>query len=159
MLQPDRYLQFIRDSCRASRLIGYSTLLALLTTLLAPGQEPFRESSKDSAANRWFTKKIVVRRLLDDMRNPARWTAFTTGAPEVVDARAAQKTIEATPSVAEIGISREQSRNGQPSLRMRMPTRLDGPGPKNGRGWGSAGVRHTFDREDWRQFNRLSFWI
>jgi hypothetical protein len=40
-----------------------------------------------------------------------------------------------------------------------MPTRLDIPGPKNDRGWGSAGVRRQFNGEDWRQFNRLSLWI
>ena len=42
---------------------------------------------------------------------------------------------------------------------MRFPARLDGPGPKNGRGWGSAGVRRKFGGEDWRSFNRLSLWI
>ena len=40
-----------------------------------------------------------------------------------------------------------------------MPTRLDVPGPKNGRGWGSARVRRQFDGEDWCQFNRISLWI
>jgi hypothetical protein len=42
---------------------------------------------------------------------------------------------------------------------MRMPTRLDVPEPKSGRGWGSAGVRRQFDGEDWRDFNRLSLWV
>ena len=40
-----------------------------------------------------------------------------------------------------------------------MPARLNGPGPKNGRGWGNAGVRRKFTGEDWRAFNRLSLWI
>ena len=40
-----------------------------------------------------------------------------------------------------------------------MPTRLDVPEPKSGRGWGSAGVRRQFDGEDWRDFNRLSLWV
>jgi hypothetical protein len=40
-----------------------------------------------------------------------------------------------------------------------MPTRLDPPGPVNGRGWGDAGVRRKFDGEDWSKFNRISVWI
>jgi len=76
------------------------------------------------------TRKFISSRILDDMESPAHWTAFSTGAPEVVDARAAQKTTEPDHSVAEISFSRERSRNGRQSLRLRMPTRLDVPGPK-----------------------------
>ena len=39
------------------------------------------------------------------------------------------------------------------------PRAWHGPGPKNGRGWGSAGVRREFDGEDWGPFNRISLWI
>jgi glycosyl hydrolase family 9/cellulase-like Ig domain-containing protein len=142
------------------RLMKYCVfLLAAGMCFWAAGQEPMPDASKDSAANRWLNKKVIASRVLDDMESPAHWTAFSTGAPEVVDARAAQKTTEPGHSVAEISFSRERSRNGRQSLRLRMPTRLEVPGPKNGRGWGSAGVRRQFDGEDWRQFNRLSLWI
>jgi len=114
---------------------------------------------KDSAASRWLNKNVVASRVLDDMETPAHWAAFTTGAPEVVDARTAQKASERSRAVAEMTSSRERSREGRQSLRMRLPARLNGPGPKNGRGWGSAGVRRQFDGEDWRQFNRVSLWI
>ena len=134
-------------------------LLAVVFGLPALCQEPLMEVSKDSAADRWLNKKVISSRVLDDMESPAHWTAFTTGAPEVVDARAAQKTTNASPSVAEITFSRERSRDGRQSLRLRMPTRLEVPGPKNGRGWGSAGVRRQFDGDDWRRFNRISLWI
>jgi len=134
-------------------------LLAARMSLPSAGQELLPDAAMDSAANRWLSKKVIASRVLDDMESPAHWTAFSTGAPEVVDARAAQKTSEPAHGVAEISFSREQSRNGRQSLRMRMPTRLDVPGPKNGRGWGSGGVRRQFDGEDWRQFNRLSLWI
>jgi hypothetical protein len=88
---------------------------------------------------------------------PARawttWRASLTGppspraVPEVVDARAARKPrTAASRVVADIALSRERSREGRPSLRMRL-ARPAGrrPGPKNGRGWGSAGVRRQFD--------------
>jgi hypothetical protein len=113
----------------------------------------------DSAAARWLGKKVLASRLLDDMTNPSNWIAFTTGAPEVADARTARKPGELDHAVAAMSFSRERSREGRRSLRMRLPARLDGPGPQNGRGWGSAGVRRIFAGEDWRSFNRLSLWI
>jgi len=114
---------------------------------------------KESAASRWLKKKVTAGRVLDDMTSPTHWTAFTTGAPEVVDARATQKATEQSRAVAEITFSRERSRDGGQTLHMSMPTRLEGPGPKSGRGWGSAGVRRQFEGEDWREFNRISLWI
>ena len=137
----------------------YVFLLAARMSLAAAGQELLPDASKNSAAERWLNKKVIASRVLDDMESPAPWTAFSTGAPEVVDARATQETIEPSHSVAGISFSRERSRGGRQSLRMRMPTRLDVPGPKNGRGWGSGGIRRQFDGEDWRQFNRVSLWI
>src|SRR5262249_48225245 len=120
-------------------LVRYCAVAATAgISLLAVAQEPMTGPFQDSAANRWLNKKVRASRVLDDIESTASWTAFTTGAPEVVDARAVQKTTETTLSVAEVGPSREQSRQGRQSLRMRMPTRLDVPGPNNGRGWGSA---------------------
>jgi hypothetical protein len=134
-------------------------LLAARLSFAAAGQELLPDAARDSAANRWLNKRVIASRVLDDMDSPAHWAAFSTGAPDVVDARATQKITEPSHSVAEISFSRERSRGGRQSLRMRMPTRLDIPGPKNGRGWGSGGVRRQFEGEDWRQFNRVSLWI
>jgi hypothetical protein len=136
-----------------------ASLQAARMSFSAAGQQLLPDIAKDSAANRWLNKKVIASRVLDDMQSPAHWTAFSSGAPEVVDARAVQKITETGHSLAEISFSRERSRNGRQSLRIRMPTRLAVPGPKNGRGWGSGGVRRQFDGEDWRQFNRLSLWI
>jgi hypothetical protein len=136
--------------------------LVVLTAVLsfkALGQELLREVSGDSAASRWLNKKVISSRVLDDMESPDHWTPFTTGAPEVVDARIAQKAAEAGHEVAERSFSREHSREGRQSLHLRVPSRLEVPGPKNGRGWGSAGVRRAFNGEDWRNFNRISLWI
>src|SRR5258708_39280802 len=77
------------------RLTQYCmVLLAAGMSLWAAGQELLPDASKDSAANRWLNKKVIASRVLDDMESPAHWTAFSTGAPEVVDARAVQKTTE-----------------------------------------------------------------
>jgi hypothetical protein len=121
--------------------------------------ELMSENSPDSAANRWLNKQVLAARVLDDMETQAHWSAFTTAAPGVVDARTTQKAAESAQIVATIEFTRERARDGHQSLRMRVPTRLDGPGPKSGRGWGSAGIRRSFEGEDWRPFNRLSLWI
>ena len=136
--------------------------LAILTVALgfnSLGQELLREVSNDSAATRWLNKKVIASRVLDDMETPEHWTSFTTSAPKVVDARVDQKSDESNHSVAEMSFSRDRSRDGRNSLHLRVPTRLDIPGPKNGRGWGSAGVRRAFVAEDWRSSNRISLWI
>ena len=139
---------------------GWVVLTAVLS-FEALGRELLREASQDSAAARWLNKKVISTRVLDDMEAPDHWKSFTTGAPEVVDARIAQKVGigAAGRSVAEMTFSREHSRAGRQSLHLRVPSRLEVPGPKNGRGWGSAGVRRAFEGEDWRDFNRISLWI
>jgi hypothetical protein len=58
-----------------------------------------------------------------------------------------------------MSLSREHSHEQRQSLHLRLPSRLEVPAPKNGRGWGTAGVRRTFNGEDWRDFNRISLWI
>src|SRR5689334_23223011 len=134
-------------------------LMMMLLSFKALGQELLREAPEESAASRWANKRIISNRVLDDMENTDHWISFTTAAPEVVDARIAQRVGETGHSVAEISFSREHSREGRSSLRLRMPSRLEVPGPKNGRGWGSAGVRRKFDNEDWGNFNRISLWV
>jgi len=138
---------------------GCVFFLALGMGLATAAQQPMTGRMADSAADRWLNKKVLASRVLDDMESAAPWAAFTTGAPEIVDARAAQKATDRSQAVTGMTFSRERSREGRQSLRMRLPARLDAPGPKNGRGWGSAGVRRPFGGEDWRPFNRLSLWI
>ncbi len=138
---------------------GCAFVLVLVTALTGAAQRPESGCFSDSAASRWLNKKVLASRVVDDPESPTNWAAFTTGAPEVVDARTVQKATDRSEAVAEITLSRERSREGRPSLRLRVPARLAGPGPRNGRGWGSAGVRRPVGGEDWRSFNRVSFWV
>ena len=114
-----------------------------------PGFRPYR----------WLNKKVLESRLLDDMESLSKWTAFTIGPPELVDARHAPQAPRSERVVAEMTLTRERSRDGGQSLRLRTPTRLSVPGPVNGRNWGNSGVTRHFDGEDWRKFNRISLWI
>jgi hypothetical protein len=122
-------------------------------------EEPMTVSFKNSASYRWINKKVLESRLLDDMESLNNWVPFTTSAPEVVDARVDFKITEANRIVSEINLTSERFRDGGQSLKMRLPSKLNVPGAKSGRGWGSTGVRRHFENEDWSRFNRISFWI
>lgn len=134
-------------------------LLVFATCVAGAQRSPMAVDYQNSAPYRWLNKKVLESRLLDDMEKLDKWTAFTRGAPAIVDARVSIQPAAAPKMVAEMTLTTDRSRDGGHSLRFRSPTRLEGPGPVNGRGWGSSGVIRHFDGEDWRSFNRLSLWI
>jgi hypothetical protein len=138
---------------------GKLLLLVFATCFAGAQRSPMAVDYQNSAAYRWQNKKVLESRLLDDMEKLDKWTAFTRGAPAVVDARVTIKPAAAPKMVAEMTLTTDRSRDGGHSLRFRSPTRLEGPGPVNGRGWGSTGVIRHFDDEDWQKFNRISLWI
>ena len=137
------------------------TLLAIGTDLLAqiPEPPPLTANFQDSAAYRWLNKKVLASRLLDDMRSLDHWTAFTNNPAAVVDARAKAAVSRSETVTADVTLTKERSRDGGNSLRLRTPTKLNVPGPANGRGWGETGVVRRFDGENWDHFNRISIWI
>jgi hypothetical protein len=115
----------------------FTLALTFGTLSLAGERAPMTANFQDSAPYRWLNKDVLESRVLDEMKSLDKWTAIN----------------------AEMTLTRERSRSGGQSLRLRTPTKLNIPGPDTGRGWGSAGVRRRFDGEDWRNFNRLSLWI
>jgi hypothetical protein len=134
-------------------------LLTLALCIMGAFRGPADSTFYNSASYRWLNKEVLGSRVLDNMESLDNWIAFTTGAPEVVDARVVSKTTESNSVVTQIALTRENSRDGGQSLRVRIPAGLDVPGPKSGRGWGTAGVRRQFNGEDWSDFNRISLWI
>ncbi len=114
---------------------------------------------KESASYRWLNKTVLDSRMLDDMENLGQWHSFTTAGGEVVDARKVIKIVDSSGSAATIELDTKKIHQGNTSLLMTTPTRLPGPGPKSGRGWGRSGVRRHFNNEDWTKFNRISIWI
>jgi hypothetical protein len=121
-------------------------------------REPMKVNFENSASYRWLNKKVLESHLLDDMENLPNWKGFTLGSESVVDARVVSKAKE-TSNVADISLSTERIHGANRSLLLRTPTKLEGPGPKNGRGWGRSGIRRQFDGENWDRYNRLSLWI
>jgi len=125
----------------------------------AQNREPLVADGKASAAERWLNKAVLERRSLDDMEDLTHWSSYTTSGGAVVDARKVMKTLDSSASVATIQLSAVQVHHGTYSLLMRTPTRLPGPGPVTGRGWGRSGIRRSFEGEDWTGYNRISFWV
>jgi hypothetical protein len=135
-------------------------ILALLTIgLITRSQIPMKPDLQNSASSRWLKKNVLESRILDNMESLDNWVPFTNGAIAVVDARATAKIEESKSMVTEMSLSNKESHSGEKSILMRLPTKLDCPGPKSGRGWGTAGVYRLFDNEDWSKFNRISIWI
>ena len=132
-------------------------LMAIAITAL--GQEPIKINVEKSASHRWLNKKILESRVLDDMESTDNWVPFTNGAISVVDARETAKITKSKRMVTQMSVSSARSHGSGKSLLIKLPAKLDGPGPNSGRGWGTAGVVRKFDNEDWRKFNRISLWI
>ncbi len=122
-------------------------------------RRPMEANDEDSAAHRWLNKKVIGKRTLDDIENLDNWRSFTTSGTAIVDARKVIRAVDSSSSVASIELSKQFVHEGSQSMLMTTPTRLDGPAPKNGRGWGRSGVRRLFSGEDWTAYTRISIWI
>ncbi|HZK94148.1 MAG TPA: glycoside hydrolase family 9 protein [Prolixibacteraceae bacterium] len=133
------------------------TLLSF--AFIAKSQEPMKIAVQNSASYRWLNKEVKENRLLDNMETLGHWEPFTVGAIAVVDARVKAKIEESKRQVTRMSYSRDQSHSGERSLLMKLPTKMEGPGPQSGRGWGRAGVIRNFENEDLSKFNRISIWI
>lgn len=137
----------------------WTPVLFCVISVYGADRAPMTVNFQDSASYRWLNKKVLDNRLLDDMKSLAPWTAFTNDPAGVVDARTTLKITQSKNVLAEMELTRERSRDDGNSLRLRMPTKGDKAPDPSGRGWGSSGLIRHFDGEDWRKFNRISFWI
>jgi len=137
-------------------IIAVAILALSLVTL---GQELMKVNFQNSALSRWLGKEVLEKRTLDNMDNREHWVPFSTGAISVVDSRISVKISESETTVTKMMITDKKIHASGKSLLVKFPSKLNGPGPKSGRGWGNAGVRRIFDNENWSKFNRISFWI
>jgi hypothetical protein len=138
---------------------SFILLLIFLVFAMSQDREPMKADFSNSASYRWLNKEVLDRYILDDMESMDSWVAFAKGAQQVVNARVVSRVAEASQQITRMTLSGERYHSGRHSLRMSIPTKLDIPGPKSGRGWGTAGVRRQCNGEDWRKSNRLSLWI
>ncbi len=86
---------------------------------------------------RWLNKPVQESRLLDGMENGDKWSHHGFGT---------------------MTFTQERARDGKQSLRLVSPTLSGKPSP-NGRPFGAAVALRQFAGEDWREHNRLSFWV
>ena len=118
----------------------------LLACLAASGcggalRRPMQANAEDSAARRWLGKKVLASKLLDNLESLDRW-----------------KTAFWAQGKGDIALTPERAIDGTHSLRFRSHTKGEKPS-KDGGVFGSTAAVRTFDGEDWREFNRLSFWV
>jgi len=141
------------------RSLFFFLILLLALIGMTEDRQPLQADFAHSASYRWLNKEVLDHRMLDDMESLDHWITFTSGAQQVVDARVDAQATQASQDVMVMILSAQKSKHGERSLQMRNPTRLNVPGPKSGRGWGTTGVRRQFDHEDWTEWNRISLWI
>ncbi|HUX96573.1 MAG TPA: glycoside hydrolase family 9 protein [Bacteroidales bacterium] len=134
-------------------------VIFLFAGLVATGQQPMEINVSNSAYYRWLNKEIHESKTLDNMENEMKWISFTGGAIALADSRIDKKEEAGKKNYVETEISADHKHQGNNSLRMIFPSRLDIPAPKSGRGWCPVGIRFNVNNEDWRRFNRISVWI
>lgn len=147
----------IKVACKMKYFMIIGVVALSLTT---KGQEPMKVNIQNSALYRWLNKEVLENRTLDNMENAGEhWVPFTTGAISIVDSRISTRNSESKSMVTQISLTDKKSHGGSKSLFVKFPSKLEGPGPKSGRGWGNAGIRRIFGNENWSKFNRISIWI
>ena len=115
-------------------------VLAVAAAAKEPPKMPMPVPLEDSASRRWLAKKVLQSRLLDDMESLKPW-----------------KMGFWAQGRGEIALTAERFRDGKHSLRLRSDTKGRKASP--GGVFGSTAAVRVFKEEDWRPFNRLSFWV
>ena len=133
--------------------------LFFFCVLAVKSQEPLTADFQNSAWTRWLGKEVLQSRSLDDMEGTNRWISFTGGAIALADSRIDRKEEVGKMDYVQTEISAAQKHQGNNSLKMVFPSKLEIPAPKSGRGWCPVGIRYKVDNEDWTKFNRISVWI
>ena len=95
----------------------------------------------ETTTHRWLEKEVLRTRLLDDMESLDHW-----------------KTSFWSQGKGEMELTTDRARDGSHSLRLRSATKGVGSS-QDGGVFGATSAVRVFDQEDWRQFNRLSFWV
>jgi len=122
----------------ASLSCGLGLVAAISLPIVAQVPRPLLPIPfEHSAEFGWLRKPVISRRMLDDMTRPDSWRFSGTGALTF-------------PAESRLGDMRV--------LRVDMQMFHDVPAPTRNR-LSSVNLRRAFDREDWREYNRLSLWI
>ena len=97
---------------------------------------PIAMNWEQTASSRQLTKYVLASRLIDDMEEKANWSHYGYG---------------------EIEFTNQRAIDGEQSISLISPTLSSKP--SSGRPMGTAVALRKFQHEDWREFNRLSFWV
>ncbi|MCL4179554.1 MAG: glycoside hydrolase family 9 protein [Verrucomicrobia bacterium] len=124
---------------KLAKLFGVTGSLVLAwATMAGEARMPLPIAEETGASYRWLQKPVLEFRILDDMESDAGWSHRGFGRMEFTS---------------------DRFQSGTKSLRLMSPTKGDEPGSTVGRPFGEAVARRQFAGEDWRDYNRLSFWV
>ena len=99
---------------------------------------PMKANYENSIQKRWDNKKVLQSKKLNGMESLKRWKHEGFG---------------------ELSNSEDRYYDGQRSLKITSPTKGEEPGPIKGRPFGAASAIYKVDKEDWSDWNRISFWV
>jgi len=127
----------------------FPAIVLALAFALLPGrlhaedtaEPPMQVPEAETANHRWLLKEVLGSRLLDDMESVERWRATTWNQ--------GGGSVEQTA---------DRAHDGQHSLRFQTAT-SGTHASADGGVFGATSALRVFEHEDWREFNRLSFWV
>ncbi len=136
-----------------------------LTAMLDQSKDihiPIPIDESETAESRLVQKEVLKSRLIDDMESLEHWVLIDTcsiSKPEpLADPNDMSDRIPIPGTTMEL--SDERCVMGSHSLKFTHPTNLEHFVPcRKGRIYAQPSVKRVIDREDWRDYNRLSAWI
>ena len=99
---------------------------------------PMEAKYKNSIEYRWDNKEVYKSKTLSNAEDLKNWQHQDFG-----------KLI----------LSSDRKYQGESSLKLTSPTKGEEPGPTKGRPFGAASVTYQVNRENWSDWNRISFWV
>jgi len=125
---------------RLGTVVGWLLAAGAAAGQAAP-RAPMVADVEHAAATRWAAKKVLKRRLVADMESLTAW-----------------KMSFWAQGKGDIALTEERAKDGSRSLRFRSRTKGEKPS-KDGGVFGSTAAVRSFEGEDWREYNRLAFWV
>lgn len=119
-------------------LVSVSLLFVNHVLIASQPLMPMAYTVEDSIQHRWLQKPVHRSRLLDGMEDLDTWSHRGFGS---------------------LTLTEKRHHDGKHSLRLSSPTRGMEPGKVKGRPFGAASATRRVNGEDWRDFNRISFWV
>ena len=124
---------------------------------------PIPIDERETAEARLVQKEVLKSRVIDDMESLEHWELikdYSISRPEPLADKNDPTDREEIRPAPTMELTTERCVSGKHSLKFTHPTNLDHfVECRKGRIYAQPSVKRVVDREDWREYNRLSAWI